>query len=252
MNLLGWLFGKSEPPSVSEADWRNALALPLFARLNESERGRLRTLAERLIREKAFSAAAGAEIDGAVCATIAVQAALPVLNLDLDSYGRWQEIIVYPAGFVPEREEMDEAGVVHHVRHLMSGEAWEGGPLVLSWEDVGWSGLCDGYNVVIHEFAHKLDMANGAANGLPRLHSGIRAEEWAAVFAPAFEDFCRRVDAGEETALDPYAAENPAEFFAVLTEYFFELPEALHQSYPAVYGLMQRYYRQDPLARGPA
>lgn len=252
MGLKGWLLGKGEPLVVAESDWRQALDLPLFARLDEAERSRLRALAERLIREKTFSAAAGAEIDGTVCATIAVQAALLVLNLDIGSYGRWQEIIVYPAGFVPEREEMDEAGVVHHVRHPLSGEAWEGGPVVLSWEDVRWSGLCDGYNVVIHEFAHKLDMANGAANGLPRLHSGIRAEEWAAVFATAYADFCRRVAAGEETRLDPYAAESPAEFFAVLTEYFFELPVVLHQSYPAVYGLMQRYYRQDPLARRQA
>ncbi|MEW6132517.1 MAG: M90 family metallopeptidase [Pseudomonadota bacterium] len=249
MGLKGWLFGKGEPPGVSEADWQTALALPIFDRLDENERSRLRALAERLVREKTFSAAAGAEIDGAVCAAIAVQAVLPVLNLDIDSYGRWQEIIVYPAEFVPEREEMDEIGVVHHVRHPMSGEAWEGGPVVLSWEDVAWSGLCDGYNVVIHEFAHKLDMANGAANGLPRLHAGMRTEEWAAAFTSAYEDFCRRVDAGEETEIDPYAAENPAEFFAVLTEYFFELPEALHAAYPAVYEQMRRFFRQDPLAR---
>jgi hypothetical protein len=249
MGLKGWLLGKGEPPAVAESDWCQALALPLFARLDESERGRLRALAERLIRDKTFSAAAGAEIDGAVCATIAAQAALPVLNLDLESYGTWQEIIVYPAEFVPEREEMDAAGVVHHVRHPISGESWEGGPLVLSWEDVRASGRCDGYNVVIHEFAHKLDMGNGAVDGLPRLHSGLRAEDWAQAFTPAFEDFCRRVDAGEETVLDPYAAESPAEFFAVLTEYFFEMPEALHAAYPAVYELMQRYYRQDPLTR---
>ncbi len=248
MNLLGWLFGKGEPPGVSEADWQNALALPVFARLDETEKKRLRALAERLVKEKTFSGAAGAEIDGAVCAVIAAQAALPVLNLDIESYGAWQEIIVYPAEFVPEREEMDEAGVVHHVRHPMSGEAWEGGPLVLSWEDVRWSGLCDGYNVVIHEFAHKLDMANGAVDGLPRLHSGMRVEEWAAAFTPAYEDFCRRVDADEETALDAYAAESPAEFFAVLTEYFFELPETLHQAYPSIYEQMRRYYRQNPLA----
>jgi Mlc titration factor MtfA (ptsG expression regulator) len=249
MGLRAWLFGRGEPPVVTEADWRDALSLPLFARLEADDRSRLRALAERLIREKTFSGAAGAEINGAVCSTIAVQAVLPVLNLDLESYGLWQEIIVYPAEFVPEREEMDEAGVVHHVRHPMSGEAWEGGPLVLSLEDVRWSGLCDGYNVVIHEFAHKLDMGNGAVDGLPRLHSGLRAEEWAAAFAPAYEDFCRRVDANEDTVLDPYAAESPAEFFAVLTEYFFELPQALHQAYPAVYEQMQRYYRQHPLAR---
>ena len=247
MGLKGWLFGKGEPPAVSEHDWNEALSLPLFNRLDEGERGRLRALAARLIREKTFSGAGGAEIDGTVCATIAVQAALPVLNLDLESYGSWREIIVYPAEFVPEREEVDEIGVVHHVRHPMSGEAWEGGPLVLSWEDVRWSGLCDGYNVVIHEFAHKLDMGNGAVDGLPRLHSGIRNEEWAGAFAPAYEDFCRRVDAGEETEIDPYAAESPAEFFAVLTESFFELPAALHAAYPAVYEQMRRYYRQHPL-----
>lgn len=248
MSLLGWLFGKGEPPDVSAADWQAALGRPVFARLDDAEKNRLRTLAERLVSEKTFSAAAAAEIDGAAVAAIAAQAALPVLNLDLEHYGAWQEIIVYPAEFVPEREEMDEAGVVHHVRHPMSGESWEGGPVVLSLQDVAWSGLCDGYNVVIHEFAHKLDMANGVANGLPRLHSGLRAEEWAAVFVPAYEDFCRRVDAGEETEIDPYAAENPAEFFAVLTEYFFELPEALHAAYPLVFDLMRRYYRQDPLA----
>ena len=248
MSLLGWLFGKGTPPGVAEADWHTALALPLFDNLGEAERSRLRALAERLIREKTFSAAAGAEVGGAAIAAISVQAALPVLNLGIESYGSWQEIIVYPAEFVPEREEMDEAGVVHHVRHPMSGEAWEGGPVVLSLQDVAWSGLCDGYNVVIHEFAHKLDMANGAANGLPRLHSGMRTEEWAGAFVSAYEDFCRRVDAGEETAIDHYAAENPAEFFAVLTEYFFELPEVLHATYPAVFDQMKRFFRQDPLA----
>jgi Mlc titration factor MtfA (ptsG expression regulator) len=249
MRLLDWLFGKVEPPAVSEADWRDALQLPVFGRLDPAERSRLRALAERLVQEKTFSAAAGAEVGGAAVAAIAMQAALPVLNLGLEGYGAWQEIIVYPAEFVPEREEMDEAGVVHHVRHPMSGEAWEGGPVVLSLQDVAWSGLCDGYNVVIHEFAHKLDMANGAANGLPRLHSGMRTEAWAAAFAPAFEDFCRRVDAGEETELDPYATENPAEFFAVLTEYFFELPETLHAAYPAVFDQMRLFFRQDPMAR---
>ncbi len=248
MSVLGWLFGKGAPPGVAEADWHTALALPLFARLDEAERSSLRALAERLIQEKTFSAAAGAELGGAAIAAIAVQAALPVLNLGLEGYGSWREIIVYPAEFVPEREEMDEAGVVHHVRHPMSGEAWEGGPVVLSLQDVAWSGLCDGYNVVIHEFAHKLDMANGTANGLPRLHSGMRTEEWAGAFVPAYEDFCRRVDAGEETAIDPYAAENPAEFFAVLTEYFFELPEVLHAAYPAVFNQMRQFFRQDPLA----
>lgn len=121
--------------------------------------------------------------------------------------------------------------------------------MVLSWQDVEYSGLGEGYNVVIHEFAHKFDMKNGSANGRPPLHSGMNQEEWAHAFQTAYDDFCRRVDGGEETLIDPYAAESPAEFFAVLSEYFFEAPDVLHAAYPAVYGQLQRFYLQDPLAR---
>lgn len=246
--LWAWLWSKAEPLAVSEAEWRQALDLPLFAGFSVEERDRLRALAERLLADKTWSGAAGMPVNGPMAATIATQAALPVLNLGADWYAGWQEIIVYPDEFVPEREEMDEAGVVHHVRRPLSGEAWEGGPLVLSWGDVEQSGHCEGYNVVLHEFVHKLDMANGAVDGLPRLPPA-RIEAWAAAFSQAYEDFCRRVDAGEATKLDPYAAESPAEFFAVLSEYFFEWPEPLFAAYPAVYEQMQRFYRQDPLAR---
>jgi hypothetical protein len=247
--LFASLFGRAEPLAVSEADWQQALGLPLFAGLGAEERDRLRAQAERLLADKTWSGAAGLEPDGRMAAMIALQAALPILSLDVAAYGHWNEIIVYPGEFVPEREEVDEAGVVHHVRRPLSGEAWEGGPLVLSWGDVEQSGRCEGYNVVIHEFAHKLDMGNGAVDGLPRLASTAAVEAWAAAFSPAYEDFCRRVDAGEPTELDPYAAESPAEFFAVLSEYFFEWPQPLYKAYPAVYEQMQGYYRQDPLAR---
>lgn len=250
MGWLGaWLFGRHEPPAVSEADWRRAFERPLFHGLDVPAMQRLKTLAEGLLCSKTFSGAAGLEPDGAMCAAIAAQAALPILNLGQAWYGRWREIIIYPAEFVPEREEMDEAGVVHRVRQPMSGEAWEGGPLVLSWTDVAQSGWCQGYNVVIHEFAHKLDMMNGEVDGLPRLPEGLPRMDWAAAFSAAYADFCRRVDAGEATVLDPYAAESPAEFFAVLSEYFFEWPGPLYEAYPAVYEQMQRFYCQDTLAR---
>lgn len=247
--LWAWLFGGAESLAVSEADWRQALSLPLFAGLSIEERERLQALAESLLADKTLSGAGGLEPNGRIGALIAVQAALPILNLDLAQYGRWSEIIVYPGEFVPEREEMDEAGVVHRVRQPLSGEAWEGGPLVLSWGDVEQSGRCDGYNVVIHEFAHKLDMMNGEVDGLPSLPAEMGRETWAAAFTAAYADFCQRVDAGEATRIDPYASESPAEFFAVLSEYFFEWPEPLHEAYPAVYEQMRRFYRQDTLAR---
>lgn len=247
--LWAWFLGKAEPLTVSEADWQAALSLPLFAGFGVEERERLRDLAQRLLADKTLSGAGGLEPNGRMAVLIATQAALPILHLDIAAYGHWNEIIVYPGEFVPEREEMDEAGVVHHVRQPLSGEAWEGGPLVLSWGDVEQSGRCDGYNVVIHEFAHKLDMMNGAVDGLPQLPASMSRAEWAAAFTSAYDDFCRQADAGEPTELDPYASESPAEFFAVLSEYFFERPEPLHAAYPAVYEQMQGFYRQDTLAR---
>jgi MtfA peptidase len=120
---------------------------------------------------------------------------------------------------------------------------------VLSWADVARSGEEDGVNVVIHEFAHKLDMLNGDANGFPPLHKGMDREAWSLAFEAAYSDFCNRVDAGEYTDIDPYASESPGEFFAVLSEAFFEIPEVVHASYPTVYDQLRQFYRQDPLAR---
>lgn len=235
------------------AEWRKAvsstLALPLFLGLSESEKNTLRELAEQLLTDKALTPVSGAVLDVSARAAIALQAALPILHLGYPAYRGWREIILYPGEFTPDREITDDFGVVHRVRHPLSGEAWEGGPLVLSLADVEASGHCQGYNVVIHEFAHKLDMRNGAVDGLPALHSGMSVETWAATFNAAYQDFCRRVDAGEDDEIDPYAAESPAEFFAVLSEYFFEAPDVLRASYPAVYEQLRLYYRQDPLTR---
>ncbi|HEY0665323.1 MAG TPA: M90 family metallopeptidase [Gallionella sp.] len=239
----------SEPCILDEGAWRVAMQRPLFDGLNPEETARLRDLACRLLADKSFSGAGGAEVDVHMATVIAAYAALPVLNLDYDWYEGWVEIVVYPGEFIHDGEETDEAGVVHHVRHQRSGESWEGGPMVLSWQDVECSGAGEGFNVVIHEFAHKLDMKNGYANGRPPLHPGMNPDDWAHDFQTAYDDFCRRVERDEDTAIDPYAAESPAEFFAVLSEYFFEAPAVLHQAYPAVYGQLQRFYLQDPLSR---
>jgi hypothetical protein len=114
---------------------------------------------------------------------------------------------------------------------------------------VAASGQADGFNVVLHEFSHKLDMLNGDANGFPPLHRGMDAAGWAHDFRTAYNDLCARVDAEKETAIDPYATTDPAEFFAVLTEIFFETPHTLHTEYPAIYRQLQQFYRQHPLAR---
>jgi Mlc titration factor MtfA (ptsG expression regulator) len=223
--------------------------LPILRGLSAEELARLRERASLLLHDKTFSEAGGAAVDEAMQLAIAVQASLLTLNLDEDSYQGWREIILYPDEFLRPREEVDEAGVVHHSRDILAGESWHGGPLVLSLADVEASGQADGYNVVLHEFAHKLDMLNGDANGFPPLHRGMDAAAWAHEFSQAYEDLCTRVDAGEETPIDPYATYNPAEFFAVLTEAFFEIPGLLHTEYPGVYAQLRQFYRQHPLVR---
>lgn len=229
--------------------WGETLALPIFTGLTPAEKSQLADWVVLFLRDKSIFGAAGLQIDERVRLSIASQACLLILKLDPDWYRGWGEIIVYPDQFVPHHEFTDEHGIVHESRYPMMGEAWLSGPLILSWADVAEAGTLNGVNVVLHEFAHKLDMLNGDANGLPPLHAGMRVREWADAFKTAYADFCRRVDRGGETAIDPYASESPAEFFAVLTEQFFETPGVLHAEYPLVYAQLRAFYRQDPLTR---
>ncbi len=247
MGLFDWL-RRPKRQAIPETLWAATLArYPFLATLAVHEQNRLKMLAEEFLAEKEFSTAGGLELSDEICVAIAAQGCLPILNLGLSAYRDWVGIVVYPDEFVVPRSFQDEDGIVHEFDDVLSGEAWEGGPLLVSWHDVQLAG--DGYNVVIHEFAHKLDMLNGEADGMPTLHSGIGEAEWDDVFGAAYEDFCRRVDGGEETIIDPYAAEAPEECFAVFSESFFELPDVLFAEYPAVYELLKRYYRQDPLSR---
>lgn len=248
MGLFDWLRGKPKAKPIPEPLWAQTLAAyPFLGALAVDEQKRLKTLAEQFLAEKEFSTAGGLTLTDEICVAIAAQGCLPVLELGLRAYGNWVGIVVYPDEFVVPRRIEDEDGVVHEYDDVLAGEAWQGGPLLVSWHDVQLAG--GGYNVVIHEFAHKLDMLNGEADGIPALHSGLGEEEWIAVFDAAREDFCRRVDRGEQTTIDPYAAEAPEEFFAVVSETFFDLPQAIADDYPALYQLFCRYYRQDPLAR---
>jgi Mlc titration factor MtfA (ptsG expression regulator) len=234
------------PPGIWDRAWGG---LPLLAGLDAVESQCLRDLAILFLRDKAFEQPQPLALDQADQLTIALQACLPILNLGLDWYRDWYAIILYPDEFVPEREWVDENGLVWVANEPMSGEAWEQGPVILSWADVQAGGVRDGFNVIIHEMAHKLDMRDGAPNGHPPLHRDMNDAQWARVFGAAYTDLGARLDREEETALDPYAGESPGEFFAVCSETFFELPHLLFDEYPEVYGQLRDFYRQDPAAR---
>ena len=255
---------------ISHDDWQRAVqGLPFLAGLSSQEDEALRARTAWLLASKSFSGAGGLAVSDAMMLSIAIQAALPILQLDTRLYEGWTEIIVYPGGFLIPRSDMDESGVVHEYMMEASGEAWEGGPVILSWDDLSRAGE-EGVNVVIHEFAHKLDLYAGEADGMPALgaHPHIRPQHWRRVLTKSFEQFSRALDMVEEAIpphvdpeseeaapwydrlpLDPYAATDEAEFFAVSSEGFFVHPQPLADAMPEWYGLLAQYYRQDPLGR---
>jgi len=250
--------------AIDDALWQDALdRLPFFGHLDDAERARLRECTTLFIAEKEFSTAHDLALTDAMIVAIAAQACLPVLNLSLELYRGWVGVIVYPGEFVIRKTVEDEAGVVHEIEHDASGEAWEGGPVVLSWEDAQMTDGEDAYNVVIHEFAHKIDMLNGEADGHPplfrRWHAPLDSKAWNDVFDHAYDHFCAQVDAvparrwgrfERESLIDPYAADHPSEFFAVCSEALFVQPVAFEREYPELYRLLARYYRQDPAGVG--
>lgn len=231
---------------ITEAEWNAVEAgLPCLARLDDAERMRLRALAQSFIVEKQWVGAGGLALDASMQISIALQACLLVLNLGLEWYRGWVGIVVYPGDFIIPRKTMDENGIVHEYDDFALGEAWEGGPVLLSWFPPKAQPL--GINVVIHEFAHKLDMRQGGvANGRPPLHRGMSRKAWQTILGDAYEHFQQAVDRGEEIELDPYGAERSEEFFAVLSEAFFETPQVILRHYPAVYDQLRQFYRQDP------
>jgi Mlc titration factor MtfA (ptsG expression regulator) len=276
--LFRWLAGRGAPQKevdrqlalLTPAVWQQALLAHDFLRgLSATESQGLKQRAAWLLASKSFIGAQGLQVSFDMQLSIALQAALPVLHLDPRLYEGWTEIIVYPAGFLIPRTEVDEAGVVHEYIEAASGEAWEGGPIVLSWEDAQPMGQ-PGVNVVIHEFVHKLDLHSGDAQGVPSLaaHPDIPPALWLRVLQESWQHFehaltqaedavPHHVDPESEEAtvwfehlpLDPYAATDTAEFFAVSAEAFFIDPRGLAQWYPSWYGLLSRYFRQDPMLR---
>jgi hypothetical protein len=235
---------------IDEALWRRGTArLRSIRTLSAEETEKLKQLVLVFLAEKQFSGAAGVQVTDEMRLSIAAQACLPILELGLDWYAGWTGIVIYPGDFRVRRSEMDEDGVLHEWDDELAGEAMPGGPVVLSWDAAVHDAQI---NVVIHEFAHKLDMLNGEANGVPPLHAGMDRRAWAAAFDAALQGFCDALERGRDTWLDPYAAEHPSEFFAVISEAFFEEPQEARRRYPNVYDQLKLFYRQDPAARPSA
>lgn len=237
---------------LSHRVWRPVWdRLPVLAGLDAVEARRVRELAVLFMHEKSLEPVAGFTLVDGMVRELALLACLPVLNLGLDWFDEWMSVVLYPGAFVSDFEMRDDAGVVHRVREARAGESWERGPMVIGWADVRAGHRLDGYNVIIHEVAHKLDALDGAVNGRPPLHREMSADRWRRVFSAAFDDLQLRTEAGEETAIDPYAGESPGEFFAVVSEAFFEVPHHLERAYPEVYRQLRAFYRQDPKLRLP-
>lgn len=240
--------------AIPEALWRQTLAaLPFVAARGAQDLQRLRHLVSLFLDRKEFSGAGGFIVDDAVALSVATQACLPVLELGLEPYDGFVGIVMHADAVVARREHSDEQGLIHHYEEVLAGEAMQGGPVMLSWADVlppAPDGSTPGhaYNVVIHEFAHVLDLCNGLADGVPLLANAQAHQAWLAVLIPAYDAFCERVACGHDTLLDPYAAQGLDEFFAVASEAFFVTPQALETQQPALYRLLASFYRQDPAA----
>lgn len=237
---------------LDQEAWGDILAQhPIFDRLSAEEKGRLRELVTLFLHEKTFEGADGLALTGFMREVISAQACLPIINLGLEWYSNWKTVVVVPDVFVAEHTEYDTAGVAHEWDEDNSGESWDSGPVILSWKDVEASGWGDGYNVIIHEAAHRLDLLDGEVNGRPALHKGMSAGDWLEVFSRAYEDLRRRTHGKKKSRIriDEYAAESDSEFFAVTSEYFFEQPRVLRSEYPDVYRLLADLYRQQPAER---
>ncbi|HEY5803839.1 MAG TPA: M90 family metallopeptidase [Lysobacter sp.] len=238
------------PDDIPEATWLATRArVPWLARLEPDRDARLRGLTARFLNEKTISPIGELVLDPVQRCMLAALCCLPLIEFGAEGLRGWSQLIVYPDAFRVNRSHMDAAGVLHEWEDDLIGEAWEAGPVILSWADVAAD--CEdpraGFCVAAHEMAHKIDVLDGLLDGTPPLPRPWQ-REWARDFQAAYDALAARVDAGEETAIDGYAAEAPEEFFAVATEYHFSDPRLLEAEMPEVAAHMRRFYGASPFA----
>ncbi|MEM9294124.1 MAG: M90 family metallopeptidase [Acidobacteriota bacterium] len=230
-------------------EWRRILErnVPLVARLSAEKRQRLEELIRAFLVDVPIEGGGGLEIDDEIRVTVAAQACLLVLG-NGHSFPNLRSVVVYPEAY--RAVNHDAGGDLVVSEHHRLGESWSNGYVVLAWDAVrrGATNLNDGHNVVMHEFAHQLDQLDGDSDGIPVAAGRLRYGHWARVVERDFEHLVARVERNQRTVLDPYGAENPAEFFAVATEAFFERPKKLRRRYPELYALLEDLYQLDPIA----
>jgi Mlc titration factor MtfA (ptsG expression regulator) len=240
--------------AIPDPLWQLTLArFPFLGQRAAEDVTELRRLATLFLAEKEFSGMHGLQVTDEMAVFVAAQAALPVLKLGLAHYGGFVGIVIHPDLAVARRERLDEAGVLHQFEETLAGEAMEGGPVMLSWQDVAQAGETAewGYNVVIHEFAHVLDMGRASPDAPPLWPDRATHAAWVVALNAEYQTLCQDVAAGRSTFLDDYGAEAVEEFFAVASETFFVQPAELRQACPTLYLLLSQYYRQDPAAWAP-
>ena len=233
------------------AAWRAVLRrrVPYVRALPADLQHQLKQHIQVFVAEKTFIGCDGLTITDEMRVTIAAQACLLILNRPGGYYPHLRQILVYPDSFVVEREQTDDTGVTHQARQVLAGESWSQGQVILSWRDtlVGAAAPHDGQNVVIHEFAHQLDQETGEANGAPALTQGAHRARWAQVLGAEFDALQARAPSLQPALFSDYGATDPAEFFAVISEVFFEQPQRMATGHPALYRELARFYRLDPL-----
>lgn len=234
------------------AAWRQILKqrMPFFRALPADLQLQLKQHIQVFIAEKQFIGCAGVIVTDEMRVTIAAQACLLLLNRPNYYYPKLKQILIYPSVFVVKGPQRDGAGVMHQQQRLLSGESWGLGKVILSWADAkeGAANPSDGRNVVIHEFAHQLDQEKGMATGAPLLERSTDYQQWSKVLAAEFSQLQRQVAVGEASLLDAYGATNPAEFFAVISEVFFEQPNELFSQHQKLYQQLSHFYRVNPLS----
>jgi Mlc titration factor MtfA (ptsG expression regulator) len=231
------------------AKWEAHLRLcGFYPRLPEADREELRRKVLVFLDEKNFEGCRGLVITDEVRVVIAAHACLLLLHRDTDFYDSLVTILVYPSAFFVDHVEVDEHGLESAMRAENAGESWDQGNVIVAW-DVARHGALDprdGLNVLLHEFAHQIDAEDFRTEGAPVMETKEQRKEWARVMQAEFERLLDDVENDRETLIDDYGATNPAEFFAVCTETFFEKPHQLEKHHPELFAQFKTFFKQDP------